>query len=365
LGQEAAGIQLVCAQSGALTLSGKLNTIGKQGFRPKLLNMNAKHSMQALTIDRYGDLDRFKLIEMPLSEPGAGEVRIRVRASALNPADYKVARGHMKLLHARNFPMILGYDFSGTVEAVGPGVTQIATGNDVFGFLPYSPTNRRGAFAEAVIARADGLAQKPETVSHVQAAAAATPGLTSLQALRDLGRLRTGMRVLVTGGSGGVGSLAVGIAKKLGGHVTAVASNRGLQLWREMGADDIIDRTHEDATATSKGSFDVVFDAAAAFRWRQWRNRLNKGGSYITTLPSLPFALDKLSSLLTDSRCAFVNVKSKPADLSTLAEWLSSGLDVHVDRTIPLTEVPQNLERLAQGEVLGRVVVEIGAETGR
>jgi NADPH:quinone reductase-like Zn-dependent oxidoreductase len=327
--------------------------------------MSAAPAIRALAIDRYGDLDRFKLVDMPTPEPGAGEVRIRVYNAALNPADIKVATGKLKFLHARNFPMVLGYDFSGTVEAVGRGVTQIAAGTDVFGFLPYGPKNRRGAFAEAVIARADELAAKPREVSHAQAAAAATPGLTSIQALRDFGRLRAGMQVLVTGGSGGVGSVAVGVAKKLGGKVTAIASGRGLPLCREMGADEVIDRTREDVTATSKGPFDVVFDAAAAFRWRQWRSHLNRGGTYITTIPSMTFALDKLSSLLTDSRCSFVNVKCKPADLRTLAEWLSEGLRVPVDRSIPLLEVPENLARLARGEVLGRVVVEIGAGIGK
>lgn len=321
--------------------------------------------IRALATDNYGELERLKVIELELPEPGQGEVRVRVRASALNPADYKAVTGKVKFLHARNFPMVLGYDFSGTVEAIGSGVSYIATGAEVFGFLPYSPTNSRGTFAEAVIARADQLAIKPPGVSHVQAAAAATPGITALQSLRDLGQLRVGMEALITGVSGGVGSIAVSIAKRLGASVIAVGSGRGLELAREMGADGTIDRTRGDAITASKGPFDVVFDAAAASRWRLWRGKLKRDGTYITTLPTLSFVVDKLSSLVMGPHCKIVMVKSKPADLRQLGEWLSQGLSVHVDRTISFAEVPQNLARLSQGEVLGRVVVEIDASIGR
>jgi NADPH:quinone reductase-like Zn-dependent oxidoreductase len=319
--------------------------------------------MRALAIDRYGELNRLKIIEMPLPEPGKGELRVRVRASALNPADFKTALGQVKILHARNFPMVLGYDFSGTVDAIGPEVEPITPGTEVFGFLPYSFLNRRGTFAEAVVARADRVAVKPAGVSHNQAAAAATTGVTSIQALRDLGRLSAGMRVLITGVSGGVGSLGIGIAKRLGGVVTAVGSGRGLQFGREMGADEIIDRTQVDITTKSIGPFDVVYDAAAAYRWRQWRTRLKPDGTFITTLPSLAFIADKLTSLVAGPRCKVVAVKSKTADLRLLGEWLSEGLNVPIDRTISLAEVPQNLERYMRGEVAGRVVVQIDSAT--
>ncbi|HEX4231037.1 MAG TPA: NAD(P)-dependent alcohol dehydrogenase [Bryobacteraceae bacterium] len=316
--------------------------------------------IHALATDRYGDLSRLSIIELPLPKPASGEVRVRVRATALNPADYKVIKGQVKFLHARNFPLVLGYDFSGTVEAIGSSVSQVAPGDDVFGFLAYGPTNRRGAFAEALIARVGRIALKPPGISHSQAAAAATTGVTALQALRDLGRLgQPGRQVLVTGVSGGVGSIAIGIAKRLGARVTALGSAHGLEIAIQLGAERTIDRTREDPIGPSAGRYDVVFDAAAAFRWRQWRKHLNCGGTYVTTLPSLAFVVDKLSSLVAGTRCALVTVKSKPADLRILGEWLTGGLPVPVARTIPLVEVPETLAQLARGEMQGRVVVEM------
>jgi len=159
--------------------------------------------MRAMAAPGYGPLERLASIDVPLPSPGRGEVRVRVMASALNPADYKVLLGSLKFLHARNRPLIVGYDFSGVVDAVGSDAGDLAVGDEVFGFLPYGPGNRRGAFAEALIAKCGEVMRKPRGVSHERAAAAATTGLTAIQSIRDLGRLpATGGKVLVTGGSG-------------------------------------------------------------------------------------------------------------------------------------------------------------------
>ena len=216
--------------------------------------------MKAIAAPGYGPLESLALLDVPLPVPGRGEVRVRVVASALNPADHKVVLGTLKFLHARNRPLIVGYDFSGTVDAVGPSVTEVSVGDDVFGFLPYGPGNARGAFAEAVVARCDEIAVKPKGVSHEIAAAAATTGLTAIQSIRDLGRLpaRDG-QLLVTGVSGGVGSIAVGIGRKLNAAVTAVGSGKGLELAKRLGAVEVLDRTARPLPGDLHERFDVVF----------------------------------------------------------------------------------------------------------
>ena len=290
--------------------------------------------------------------------PGRGEVRVRVVASALNPADHKVVLGTLKFLHARNRPLIVGYDFSGTVDAVGPSVTEVSVGDDVFGFLPYGPGNARGAFAEAVVARCDEIAVKPKGVSHEIAAAAATTGLTAIQSIRDLGRLpaRDG-QLLVTGVSGGVGSIAVGIGRKLNAAVTAVGSGKGLELAKRLGAVEVLDRTARPLPGDLHERFDVVFDPSAAYRWREWRGALKPGGAFVTTLPSLTFAADKISSLFAGTRVHFVNVKSRPDDLRLLATWLEGGLEVPLASTIPVREVAKGLAQLQKSG--GRVSVRV------
>jgi NADPH:quinone reductase-like Zn-dependent oxidoreductase len=317
-------------------------------------------SMRAIALEKYGSLDRFAPLTLPVPEPGRSEVRVRVHASALNPADFKVALGEVKFLHARNFPMVLGYDFSGIVEAVGPETAGLEVGAAVFGFLPYGPFNRRGAFAETLIARADEIAVKPPSVSHVQAAAAATPALTALQAIRDVGRLpASGGHVLVTGVSGGVGSSAVAVARRLGASVVAVGSGPGLELAKRLGAGTLIDRKRQDVFTEARGPFDVVLDAAAAFRWKQWKKALKPGGTFVTTLPSAAFVADKLASVLSSSRVGFVGVKSRPADLQKVGEWLASGLEIPIDSTVPVRDVAAGLAKLRGGSALGRLAVDV------
>jgi NADPH:quinone reductase-like Zn-dependent oxidoreductase len=321
--------------------------------------------MIAIGVSQYGPLDQLKPMTIPRPEPGPGEVRVKVIASALNPADFKVVLGTMKFLHARNFPMVVGYDYSGTIEALGLGVWQFKIGDEVFGFLPYGMKNKQGAFAQTLIARVEETALKPAGVSHAQAAASATSGLTAIQSLRDQGGLKgDGSRVLITGVSGGVGSIAVGIAQRLGASVTAVGTGKGLEIARQHGAETVIDRLTQNVQQEARGPFDVIFDAAAGYRWAQWKRDLKPGGAYVTTLPSLTFGVDMLASVFSPTRNKFVMVKSKAEDLRLLGEWLAGGLQVHVDSTIPVRDVAKGLDRLKKGEVVGRVVVEVADQFG-
>lgn len=321
--------------------------------------MSKNDKMHAIGLKQYGSLDGFAPIRLALPEPGKGEVRIRVHASAINPADYKVALGQLKFVHGRNFPMILGYDFSGVIDALGEG-SEWRIGDAVFGFLPYAPYNNRGAFAEALIAKTNQIALKPFTVSHIQAAAAATPSLTALQAIRDIGKLpQLGGRVLVTGVSGGVGSTAIGVILKLGAVPVGVGSSRGIELAKKMGASKVIDRKHQDVFKSSEGNFDVIFDAAAAYSWSQWKGSLRSGGKYVTTLPSISMFTDKIKSLITSTGVAFVGVKSHQADLELLGKWLESGLSITIDSTIPVREVANGIKKLHHGQTLGRIAVEV------
>lgn len=316
-------------------------------------------SISAMAVDRYGPLERLKPVHLPTPSPGAGQVLVRVHAAALNPADYLLILGKSKILHAHNFPLVVGYDFSGIVESVGASVADRKIGDEVFGFLPYSLGNRQGTFAEMIVARTAEISAKPAGVSHIQAAAAATPASTALQSLRDLGHIKQGDRVLVTGVSGGVGSLGVWIAKKLGASVTAVGSGAGLDLARRLGADVTLDRIAGDPTASECGPFDIVFDASAAYQYKQWKSRLIPGGTFVTTLPSVSFVVDKLATLFSRTRVALVTVKPRQSDLQQIADWLAGGLEIPLDSVISVKDVAAGLARFRRGEVTGRIAVQV------
>ncbi|MFW6067547.1 MAG: NAD(P)-dependent alcohol dehydrogenase [Myxococcota bacterium] len=316
--------------------------------------------MRAMVVDSYGTVDRLRVADVPAPQPRHGQVLVRVAASAVNHADAKVIGGN-RMLHRRAFPLVVGYDFSGEVEAVGPGVPDLELHDHVFGHLPYDPRNRQGAFAEYVAVPRDQVARKPVDVSHEVAAAAATPGLTALQGLRDVGRLEQDQRVLVIGASGGVGSLAVGVAKRLGAHVTAVCRAEEAGLARELGADEVLDRS---AGLPSEGAYHVIFDTPAAHAYRRCAHLLAPGGAYVTTLPSPAFFADKLRTLASSKRCGLVVVRPVRADLDRLASWIQQGLQVPIDSTHPVCHVARALERLGQGGVRGRIVIDVRDWTG-
>ena len=315
--------------------------------------------MKALATPSYGPISQMTVTELPIPAPGSGQVRVKVIASAVNPADHKAPTGEVKFLHGRRFPMVMGYDFSGVIDALGPGVTGLSQGDEVFGFLAYGGSTKQGAYAEFLVTPVTQLALKPKAVSHAMAAAAATPALTALQGLRDDGKLASGGRVLVIGASGGVGSLAVGIARKLGAQVDAVCSTHAVEFVRELGADLVIDRKKEDPLVAAKGPYDVILDAAAAHSFSKTRHSLKPGGTYVTTLPSPAFALDKLKTLVSAQSCKMILLKPLPADLELLGKWLTEGLKVPIDSTIPVREVPAALQRMIGGEMKGRIVVEV------
>jgi NADPH:quinone reductase-like Zn-dependent oxidoreductase len=300
-----------------------------------------------------------RVLEVHVPEPGPGQVKINIACSAVNQADLKVSSGQFvgRLLHARVSPLIVGYDFSGRVDG-GPGMGDLRTGDEVFGFLPYASATRQGAFAEFVVVDRGTIARKPQSVSHETAAAAATVGLTALQFLRDLGRLKAGGKVLITGAAGGVGSLAVGIAKRLGAHVTAVCSSYAVEHVRGLGADVIVDRRQQDPFGV-EGPFDVIFDPAAAYSYFAFSRRIAACGAFVSTVPSPLLFLGKAIAPLSGKRCDFGSVKPVSADLEQLAAWLQSGLQVPIAARFSAKDLGGALAQVAKGELLGRVVVQV------
>ena len=317
--------------------------------------------MHAIGTPQAGALDQLRRIDVEVPPLAKAEVQVRIVASALNPADLKVLRGDLagRLLHARTHPLVSGYDFSGVVEASAAGVTDLRAGDEVFGFLPYSSRTKQGAFAERVVVPRKTIARKPVRVAHDVAAAAATPGITALQALRDKGRLPTGGRLLILGAAGGVGSIAVSIARAWSkAHVTAVCSTYALDFVRQLGAEEVIDRRQQDPRKL-QGPFDVIFDTAAAYSFASMRHALSNEGAYVTTLPSLGFMTGKLMATASKKRCHTIIVKPTQADLEQLAELLAAGLQVPIDSRFPVRELSKACERLERGEMRGRIVVDV------
>ncbi|HTR52072.1 MAG TPA: NAD(P)-dependent alcohol dehydrogenase [Kofleriaceae bacterium] len=318
--------------------------------------------MRAMGVPAAGALDKLGPVEIEPPAVGAGQVAVRVIAAAVNPADVKVMGGEFagRLLHGRGKPLVTGYDFSGVVETRGDGVTDLADGAEVFGFLAYASANKQGSFAERIVIDRAAVAAKPPAISHATAAASATPGLTALQALRDNARLKAGGRVLVIGAAGGVGSVGVGVARALGAHVTGICSTYAVDFVRELGADEVVDRRQRDPRSLT-GPFDAILDAAAAYSYASTRHMLAPDGAYVATLPSASWLGGKLMTLASKRHCHVVVVQSIAADLELLAGWMAgeAKLRVPIDATFPIRDLAKALDRFAKGELRGRIAIDV------
>jgi NADPH:quinone reductase-like Zn-dependent oxidoreductase len=323
--------------------------------------MEEKAMMKALVRHRFGGPGVVRVEEVDRPALTDDRVLVRVRASSLNKADWHELRGWPRFLRpvTRNGVLrpktaLLGTDFAGVVEAVGNGVTDLAPGDEVFGA-------RSGAFAEYVSALS--VVRKPSNVTFEEAATMGIAGMTALQGLRDHGNLQPGERVLVNGASGGVGTLAVQIAKALGAHVTAVCSTRNVEQTRELGADRVLDYTRQDFTREPE-RYDLVLDVAGGHSWHAIQRALEPEGRLVivgahgSRAQLLHIAAVWLASRRGKHSVKFFVAKFNQPDLHTLADLLSSGeLKPAIDRTYELAEAEDALRTFGEGHVRGKLVL--------
>ncbi|MEU9234252.1 NAD(P)-dependent alcohol dehydrogenase [Streptomyces subrutilus] len=322
--------------------------------------------MRAIVQDTYGTPDVLRLDEIERPVPGRGEVLLRVRAAGVDMGVWHLMAGLPMALRA-GFGLraprqrVPGMDVAGRVEAVGPDVTGLRPGDEVYGTCT-------GSFAEYACAKEDALAPRPAGLTPEQAAVVTISGSTALQACRA-GRLRPGGRVLVIGASGGVGTYAVQLAKALGAaHVTGVCSAAKADLVRSLGADEVLDHAREDPTLGGR-RYDLVLDIAGNHSLQRLRRVLNPGGTLVmvggeTDGRWLGGFHRQLGALLVSpfirSRVRVLASTPKPGDLRELGELLESGALVPaVDRTYPLAEVPDAIRRLRSGQVRGKIAISV------
>jgi len=313
--------------------------------------------VKAVEYDRYGSADVLRLRDVPRPSAGRGEVLVRVRAAALNPKDVLVRSGKFRLLSGRRFPKRVGFDWAGEVVEAGSDVKSAAPGARWYGMLDGW---QGGACAEYLAARVAESAPMPTALDFEQAAALPLVGSTALQALRDVAGLAPGMRVLVHGGSGGVGSMAIQIAHLLGGHVTATASGEGLELCRRLGAAVVVDHAAQDALASPE-PFDVVFDVFGNLRFRDARRALTRRGVYVSTVPRREVLLATLLTRFSTQRCRLVAVRPRASDLAVLTGWVEAGELVPVVREVfPLDRIGEAEAAAATKHTRGKIIVRIG-----
>lgn len=316
--------------------------------------------MKAWTIPKHGDLSILTLSTQPKPVCGDDEVLVRIHAAALNPADLKLVSGKEggTMLHAQNFPITPGFDYSGTIEEKGANVRDLKVDQEVFGFLPYARTTKQGTLCTYITVKPEHVSPKPSNVTHEAAAAASTTGSTALQGLRDKGRLTKGQDVLVNGASGGVGSYAVQIAQHARATVYGTCSKKNMAMVKALGAKKVFDYKQNPVVEMDQ-KFDIIFDAASNLSFHKCTNQLKRGGVYITLLPSIGLATGIVRSLFSSKASRFVIVAPQSNDLAQLASWLSTeAISSYIDTTYPFEQADAAFQHLSQG-VAGKIVITI------
>jgi len=293
-----------------------------------------------------------------MPEPAAGEVLVRVRCATLNPVDWKIADGQFRFLVKGGMPRTMGSDFSGEVARAGPATADWAPGEPVMGFIdPFA--RPEGTFAEFVAVPEPFLVRRPPAVDEVVGAALPCVGVTAV-ALCDLARVTRGARVLVNGASGGVGHLAVQVARNRGACVTAIASGPRRDFLARLGADAFLDYTVDGVERWPTG-FDAILDCVPNLPRARHRRLLRRGGRYASTLPDgWTYTLDPLLNRLGPVERHAVMLAPSGAAMAELLSCVSEGrLSCEIEAEYPLEQISRAIDRSRSGRVAGKLAIRV------
>ncbi len=334
--------------------------------------------MKASVCTRYGKTeDVVELLEMPTPMVQAKDVLIKVHCASLNPIDFKIQQGAMKAIMKFKFPLILGFDVSGEVVQVGAGVTQFKVGDLVFSRVA---SDRFGTFAEFIAVDEKYVAAKPDELSHAQAAALPLVSLTSWQALHSIAQVKLGQKVLIHAGAGGIGTIAIQIAKHLGAYVATTTSTKNIEFVKSLGADAVVDYKTTSFEKVLQG-YDMVFETLGGDNLAKSFSVLKPGGIVVSIVgiptaewgkkEGLPIYIQWLLSLLNikpNQTAKRLGVRYVPflmepdgQQLAHIASLAAQGsIKPMIDKTYPLAQTKDALLYLQTGRAKGKVIVEIG-----
>lgn len=309
-------------------------------------------TMKAVRIHSYGGPEVLAYEDAPRPQPGPRELLVRVHGAGVNPVDWKIREGYLREMLHHAFPLVMGWDVSGTVAAVGPGVERFKVGDEVFS---RPDILRDGTYAEYVAIREREAALKPRTVGHLHAAAIPLAGITAWKSLIETAGVAPGQKVLIHGGAGGVGGYGVQLAKLRGATVFATASAANHDYLRKLGADETIDYTTVRFEDVVEG-VDVVFDTIGGeTQERSWQV-LKKDGILVSVIA--PPSAEKAARL--GVRQAFVFIQPDAAVLTELAKLVDARkFRPCLERVLPLNEAAAAQELNKGGHGRGKIVLRV------
>ncbi|MGE1010270.1 NADP-dependent oxidoreductase [Bacillus cereus] len=331
--------------------------------------------MKAMIIDKYGKVP-MRMAEVPIPEINEYEVLAEIHAASINPIDFKIRDGKVKMLLKYEMPLILGNDFAGVIIKVGSKVTRFKIGDEIYA---RPRKNKIGTFAEYIAIHEDDIALKPKNLSFEEAASIPLVGLTSYQALHDIMQLQKDQKILIHAGSGGVGTFAIQLAKIMGATVTTTASEAGSDLVKSLGADQIINYKTEKFEEILK-DYDAVFDTIGGTTLEKSFDIIKSGGSIVSVsgMPNARFgkefgsgffktflfslASKKLTALEKkhNAQYSFLFMKPSGDQLRTIANYIEAGkIKPVIDRVFPFEDAQKAMEYSEAGRAKGKIIVKM------
>jgi len=309
--------------------------------------------MRSIIYDQFGGPSVLKMAEVPVPDTSNDKVLVKVKSVSINPLDWKIREGEMKMQPGTKFPKSVGMDFSGIVERAGSAVKNFKQGDEVFGIVDVF---KGGALSEFLVASEKDIAVKPGNISFEQAAAMPIVGSAAIQIFEKLVKLRSGFEVLINGASGGIGMFAIQIAKKQGAVITSVVSGKGIELAKKWGSDFVTDYNQTDILE-SKKQYDVLIDLSGKIPFDKAKKIMKPASTYVNTVPGIKEIIGSfIHNLFLPKKYEVLLLKPNPDYLKTLADYAAKGMDIEVSRTYPIKAFKEAYTEVPKGGILGKAV---------
>jgi NADPH:quinone reductase-like Zn-dependent oxidoreductase len=312
--------------------------------------------MKKIAYNKYGDAAVLQMTQTVKPKASGNSVLVKVKAVSINPLDWKIFEGEMKMLAGSKFPKGVGVDFSGVIEEVGEHVRFFEKGDEVFGLLDVF---RGGALAEYITVNENSIVVKPQNISFDQAAVLPVVGSSALQIFDQLARIEKGSKVLINGASGGIGMFAIQIAKNKDAFVTAVTGTKGIAPAREWGADETIDYKSQPFSKINT-QYDIVIDLSGLFTFKEVRKLLKPKAVFISTIPSvLKMIQATVHNLFSSQKYKILILKPTKQYLQHLGILAKDGLKIHIDKKYSWIDFARAFDETKRNGALGKNIISL------
>lgn len=312
--------------------------------------------MKAIAYQKFGNTEVLQTVEEPKPVIKANQVLVKVKAVSINPMDWKIRKGEMKLMSGSKFPRHTGVDFAGVIEAVGTSVTEFKNGDEVFGAVKNNMKD--GALAEYFAADATHVWKKPAALEFAQAASIPIVGAAAVTAIEKMGDINANTQILVNGATGGFGMFLLQLLKQKGASVTAVANTKAVDFAQKWGAGSVVDYTKENVLTQQK-TYDIVIDLSGKMGYANAKQIMKRRSLFLNPTPKpieIPVSLFK--NLFTGKKHIVVLSQPSSKNMDVLLNAVRDGLQIEVSKVFPFTQSVPAYQYAEKGGIIGKTAIE-------